>query len=63
MNRAEAMAEPEEPTPAIAEYVGALLERWPDITGDAGEDSPWSDEFGGQKWGSPALFVAGPRLS
>jgi hypothetical protein len=31
------------PTPAIAAYVEALLARWPDITEDAGEDSPWSD--------------------
>ena len=31
------------PTPAIRAYVDALLERWPDITGDDGEDSPWAD--------------------
>lgn len=30
-------------TPAIAAYVRALLDRWPDITEEAGEDSPWSD--------------------
>jgi hypothetical protein len=29
-------------TPAIAAYVRALLDRWPDITEEAGEDSPWS---------------------
>lgn len=32
-----------EPTPAIRAYVAALLERWPDITTDEGEDSPWAD--------------------
>ena len=31
------------PTPAIAAYVQALLERWPDISDDEGEESPWSD--------------------
>ena len=31
-----------EPTPAIRRYVEALLARWPDITTDDGEDSPWS---------------------
>ncbi len=30
-----------EPTPAIARYVHALLERWPDL--DEDDDSPWSD--------------------
>jgi hypothetical protein len=32
-----------EPTPAIRAYVEALLARWPDITDDGGEDSPWAD--------------------
>ena len=32
----------EPPTPAIRGYVKALLERWPDIDIDAGEDSPWA---------------------
>ena len=32
-----------EPRPAIMAYVHALLDRWPDITEDAGENSPWSD--------------------
>ncbi|NPC95976.1 hypothetical protein [Nocardioides sp. zg-DK7169] len=32
-----------EPTAAIRAYVHALLQRWPDITEDAGEDSPWAD--------------------
>lgn len=31
------------PTPRIAAYVRALLDRYPDITTDAGEDSPWAD--------------------
>ncbi len=39
----EALGEPVEPTPAITAYLHALLDRWPDITEDAGENSPWSD--------------------
>ena len=31
-----------EPTARIAAYVAALLDRYPDIDTDAGEDSPWS---------------------
>jgi hypothetical protein len=31
-----------EPTARIAAYVAALLDRYPDIGTDAGEDSPWS---------------------
>lgn len=31
------------PTPGIFEYIEALLARWPDITTDAGESSPWAD--------------------
>jgi hypothetical protein len=30
------------PRPLIVQYVDALLERWPDITADEGEDSPWA---------------------
>lgn len=33
----------EPPTERIREYVAALLARWPDITEDDGEDSPWTD--------------------
>lgn len=37
----------EEPTAAIAAYVGALLERWPDLgdddDDDADDDCPWAD--------------------
>jgi hypothetical protein len=33
---------PEPATAAIAAYVRALLDRWPEITDEAGEDSPWS---------------------
>ena len=40
MDRMEA-AEP--PTGRIRAYVSALLDRWPDITEDEGEDSPWAD--------------------
>ena len=32
-----------EPHPAIVAYVHALLDRWPDITEEAGENGPWSD--------------------
>lgn len=32
-----------EPTSAIVAYVHALLERWPDISTEEGEDSPWAD--------------------
>jgi hypothetical protein len=35
--------EAQAPTPAITAYVEALLERWPDIGEDGGDDSPWSD--------------------
>jgi len=31
-----------EPTTRIAAYVTALLERYPDIDTDAGDNSPWS---------------------
>ncbi len=31
------------PSPAIRRFVEALLALWPDITTDAGADSPWSD--------------------
>ena len=31
------------PTPAILAFVEALLDRWPDITNEGGEDSPWAD--------------------
>jgi hypothetical protein len=31
------------PSERIAAYVNALLDRWPDITDDQGEDSPWAD--------------------
>jgi hypothetical protein len=30
-------------TDAIQAYVAELLGRWPDITEDGGEDSPWGD--------------------
>lgn len=31
------------PTPTVAAFVERLLIRWPDISEDGGEDSPWSD--------------------
>ena len=43
MNHLEAGEATEEPHAAIRAYVDALLERWPDITDDAGDDSPWAD--------------------
>lgn len=36
-------AEPAPPSPAIVGYVSALLARWPDITTEAGDSSPWAD--------------------
>lgn len=35
-------SEPEPATPQIAAYVRALLDRYPEIDTDAGEDSPWA---------------------
>ncbi|WP_196810854.1 hypothetical protein [Arthrobacter sp. 35W] len=32
-----------EPTPRIRAYVDALLARWPDLSFDGENDSPWSD--------------------
>ncbi len=37
-----ASGEPLAPTPRIAAYTQALLDRYPDISTQAGEDSPWS---------------------
>jgi hypothetical protein len=31
------------PTPKIRRYVETLLARWPDITEEGGENSPWAD--------------------
>ncbi|WP_144128266.1 hypothetical protein [Catellatospora sichuanensis] len=36
------VAEFEPPTPRITAYVEALLARYPDISTEEGEDSPWS---------------------
>jgi len=30
-------------TPSISRYVEAFLQRWPDITTDEGDSSPWAD--------------------
>ena len=43
MDRMEAGGVETEPSPRIRAYVDALLARWPDITEDSGEDSPWAD--------------------
>lgn len=43
MDRMDAGEPDAEPSPEIRAYVAALLERWPDITEDEGEDSPWAD--------------------
>jgi hypothetical protein len=32
-----------EPHPALVAFCDELLSHWPDITTDAGDDSPWSD--------------------
>ena len=37
-----ASQDPAEPAARIAEYVAALLDRYPDIATEAGADSPWS---------------------
>jgi hypothetical protein len=42
MDRMEA-GDHEPPTERISAYVSALLDRWPDIDDDGGEDSPWAD--------------------
>ena len=43
MDRLEAGDVETEPSPRIRAYVDGLLARWPDITDDAGADSPWAD--------------------
>ena len=43
MNRMEAGDFVDPPSPRIRAYVESLLGRWPDITEDDGEDSPWAD--------------------
>jgi hypothetical protein len=44
MERRDAGAAGEtEPSLRIRAFVEALLKRWPDITDDEGEDSPWAD--------------------
>lgn len=43
MGQLDAGASVAQPSAAINEYVNALLAVWPDITTDAGEDSPWAD--------------------
>ncbi|WP_340540911.1 hypothetical protein [Nocardioides sp. GXZ039] len=35
--------DPVPPSPRIRSYVDALLARWPDLTDDGSEDSPWAD--------------------
>lgn len=37
------VSEEDPPTDAIRGYVEEMLARWPDITEDDGEDSPWGD--------------------
>lgn len=43
MDQMETGGSETDPSPAIRAYVEGLLERWPDITDDAGQDSPWAD--------------------
>ncbi|GAA2583924.1 hypothetical protein GCM10010435_72160 [Winogradskya consettensis] len=49
-----------EPTARIAAYVRALLDRYPDIDTDAGEDSPWST--GGLTGGASGPLVYFPMV-
>jgi len=35
--------QPIPPTARIRRYVDDLVTRWPDITTEAGDDSPWAD--------------------
>jgi hypothetical protein len=35
--------DPTSPSPAIAGYVAALVERYPDLTAESGDECPWSD--------------------
>ena len=41
--RMESIEPQEQASQAIRAYVEVLLHRWPDITTDAGENSPWAD--------------------
>jgi hypothetical protein len=43
MDGVEGDQAPEPPSPRMTAYVDALLPRWPDITDDGSEDSPWAD--------------------
>jgi hypothetical protein len=43
MDQMEAEEIETNPSPEILAYVEALLARWPDITEDGGDDSPWAD--------------------
>lgn len=43
MGRLESEEETPPPSPAIRTFVDTLLARWPDITEDDGDDSPWAD--------------------
>lgn len=43
MARFEAESTSPAPSPEIQAYVDALLSRWPDITDDSGDESPWAD--------------------
>ena len=57
MDRLEA-GDHEPPTERIRAYVSALLDRWPDIDEDGGEDSPWADgPLIGNAFGSVIYFA------
>jgi hypothetical protein len=46
------------PTPRIKAYVEALLERWPELDTDEGDNSPWSTApLIGEAWG-PFIYFA-----
>jgi len=57
MDQMEAADEEREPAPQIRAYVAALLARWPDITDDENDDSPWSvSPLIGSAWGDAIYF-------
>ncbi|MGF0115302.1 hypothetical protein ACQFYA_03105 [Promicromonospora sp. Marseille-Q5078] len=57
MDQMEAADEEREPAPQIRAYVDALLARWPDITEDENDDSPWADgPLIGNAWGDAIYF-------
>jgi hypothetical protein len=52
---------PTQPSPAIASYVSALLDRYPDWTDEPTEDSPWADSPLIDSASGPFLYFAFTR--